>query len=258
MNPPSFATALVSALLLGSVALCANQPAIPAPVTAENYPDLLQRPPFRRVLTLSESLVLSGVATLPSGKVVTVWDRASARSFLVTASPNPQGWKLIELSENTDLRSVAATIAAGDQKLTLRFDPERLTPPKLDNTSKPAPRSEGAVVVEALLRSLQPAAARDFEALPPEAQEAFRKSFSNYLAAFPTASDAKRLAFVQRALDEARPGPKEPKEKEPKEAREPASPKGDGAPAKIPNDQPPPEPSKAPLSPDTPPELPTK
>ena len=194
----------VLALLVTAIAR-ANQPAIPAPVSAESYPDLLQRPPFRRVLTLSESLILSGVASLPGGKIVTVWDRASARSFVVGSHPNPQGWKLIEVSDNADLRSVSATIAAGDQKITLRFDPERLTPPKLDNTSKPAPRNEGAIVVEALLRSLQPAAAMDFEALPAEAQETFRKSFSNFLAAFPTASDATRLAFVHRALDDARP-----------------------------------------------------
>lgn len=191
--------------LLAAAIVRANQPAIPTPVTAENYPDLLQRPPFRRVLTLSESLILSGVASLPHGKIVTVWDRASARSFVVGAHPNPQGWKLLEVSGNNDLRSVTATIAAGDQKITLRFDPERLTPPKLDNTSKPAPRSEGAIVVEALLRSLQPAAAKDFEGLPAEAQETFRKAFSNFLAAFPTASDATRLAFVHRALDDARP-----------------------------------------------------
>lgn len=203
---------LVAAAIVASFSVRADQPAIPAPVSAANYPDLLERPPFRRVLTLSESLVLSGVASLRGGKVVTVWDRASARSFVVSSTPNPQGWKLIDISENTDLRSVTATIAAGDQKITLRFDPERLTPPKLDNTSKPAPRSEGAVVVEALLRSLQPAAAKDFEGLPPDAQESFRKAFSGFLAAYPTASDAKRLAFVQRALEEARPEQKDRKD----------------------------------------------
>lgn len=185
----------------------ADQPAVPARITAENYPDLLERPPFRRVLTLSQSLVLSGVASLPSGKVVTVWDRASARSFIVSGTPNPQGWKLLSVTDSTDLRSVSATIAAGDQEITLRFDPDRLTPPKLDNTSTPAPRSEGAVVVEALLRSLQPAAAKDFEALPPKEQESFRKSFSKFLATYPTASDTKRLEFVQRALEEVRSAP---------------------------------------------------
>jgi hypothetical protein len=207
-----FTAALIAAanLALPARVRC-DQPAIPLAVSAANYSDLLQRPPFRRVLTLSESLVLSGVATLPGGKVVTVWDRASARSFVVRDTPNPQGWKLIELSEGTDLRNVTATIAAGDQKITLRFDPERLTPPKLDNTSKPAPRNEGAVVVEALLRSLQPAVAKDFEALPPDAQESFRKAFTNFLAAYPSASDGKRLAFVQRALDDVRE-PKDQKE----------------------------------------------
>ena len=214
MNFSFLSALLVSVPLLvftGSVR--AQQAAIPTAVSAANYPDLLERPPFRRVLTLSESLVLSGVATLPKGKVVTVWDRATARSFIVTATPNAQGWKLVDLTESSDLQSVTATIAAGDQKLTLRFDPERLTPPKLDNTSKPAPRTEGAVVVEALLRALQPAAAKDFETLPPDAQETFRKSFSDFLATYPTASDAKRLAFVQRALEEVR---------EPKAATPPA------------------------------------
>ena len=207
MRHPGFLT-----LLIGVPAcLHADEPAIPPPVSAANYQALLERAPFRQVLGLSQSLVLSGVASLPGGKVVTVWDRATARSFVVTKTPNPQGWKLIELTESADLRSVAATITAGDEKVTLRFDPERLTPPKLDNTSKPAPRSEGAVVIEALLRSLHPASAKDFEALPPTEQESFRKSFSEYLAAYPTASDIKRLAFVQRTLEEVKPGEKDAK-----------------------------------------------
>ncbi len=186
-------------------AVRANEPAIPAPVTAANYPSLIERQPFRQVLSLSQTLVLSGVASLPQGKVVTVWDRATGRSFVVSSAPNPQGWKLETLTESTDLRSVTATISAGGEKLTVRFDPERLTPPKLDNTSKPAPRSEAAIVVEAMLRSLDPASARNFEALPAAGQESFRKSFSDFLSSYPTASDAKRLAFVQRALEEAAP-----------------------------------------------------
>lgn len=197
------------ASIIALIATAAGRPAdeavIPPSVSAANYPALLERPPFRQVLGLSQSLVLSGVASLPGGKVVTVWDRTSGRSFVVSATPNPQGWKLIDLTESRDLRSVAATIAAGEEKITLRFDPERLTPPKLDNTSKPAPRGEGAVAVEALLRSLNPASAREFEGLPAAGQETFRKSFSEFLAAYPTASDAKRLAFVQRALEDVKP-----------------------------------------------------
>lgn len=209
--------AFLISLTVAAGCLRADEPAIPPPVSAANYHALLERPPFRQVLGLSQSLVLSGVASLPGGKVVTVWDRATARSFVVTKTPNPQGWKLIDLTESADLRSVTATIAAGEEKVTLRFDPERLTPPKLDNTSKPAPRSEGAVVIEALLRSLNPASAKDFESLPATEQESFRKSFSEYLAAYPTASDAKRLAFVQRTLEEVKPG--EPQVKDPKDAK---------------------------------------
>lgn len=199
----------------------ADEPAIPAAVRTTDYAFLLERPPFRRVLNLSQALSLSGMASLPGGKVVTVWNRSTGQSFLVSATPNPQGWKLVELKESTDLRSVSATIAAGQETLTLRFDPERLTPPKLDNTSKPAPRSEGAVVVEALLRSLHPASAREFEALPASGQESFRKSFSEFLATYPTATDSTRLAFVHRALEEVK------SEEEAAESKDPAKPPAD-------------------------------
>jgi hypothetical protein len=199
---PALVLLPLSALLAAPIAT-AQAPAIPAPVTAADYSDLLERPPFRRLLSLSESLVLSGVAALGDKKLVTVWNRATGESFVATAAPNPQGWRLVELVESSDLRHVTATIEAGPQKVTLRFDPERLAPPKLDNTSKPGKRSEQAIVVEAMLRSLDPAAARQFETLPAEPQEAFRKSFAEFLSTYPTAPDSRRLAFVRQALDEA-------------------------------------------------------
>ena len=111
--------------------------------------------------------------------------------------------ELIDLADSTDLRSVVATIAAADQKVALRFDPERRTPPKLDNQSKPGRRGEGSLVVEALLRALDPAAARSFDALPAEAQEKFRKAFTEFLAAYPSSSDDRRVAFIQRSLVQA-------------------------------------------------------
>lgn len=177
-------------------------PAVPGPVNGTQFSALLERPPFRRVLALSDALVLSGVATLPTGRVVTVWDRGSKQSFLVSPQPNAQGWKLVSLTDSTDLRSISAVIASGDQSITLRFDPDRLTPPKLDNTSRPAAKSESQVVVEALLRSLDSAAAREFEGLPPTEQETFRKSFADFLNTYPAAPDPERIQFVRRTLAE--------------------------------------------------------
>jgi hypothetical protein len=183
---------------------CANpESAVPAPVTAAAFSHLLDQPPFRRSLSLSESMVLSGVAVLPDGPMVTLWNRRTGESFVVGTLPNPQGWKLLELTQSTDLRSVAAVISAAGQELSLRFDPERLTPPKLDNTSRPGARPESQIVVEALLRSLDPEAAKSFEALPPSGQESFRKSFAGFLETYPASGDGERRTFVQRSLTEA-------------------------------------------------------
>lgn len=205
-----------AALLLLSLCplrpLPAAEDAVPMPVTAARFQVLLERPPFRRVMGLSDSLVLSGVASVPGGRMVTVWNRATKESFLVTSAPNAQGWHLVSLTESSDLKNVAAVIASGDQSLTLRFDPERLTPPKLDNMSRPAGRSESQVVVEALLRGLDPAAAKTFETLPAEGQEKFRKSFAGFLDTYPAATDGQRVEFVRRTLAEipAPPAPAAP------------------------------------------------
>ena len=186
--------------LITMAALPAGDEAVPAPVSPDQFSVLFERPPFRRVLGLPDSLVLSGVAALPAGDMVTVWNRATKESFMVTATPNAQGWKLLELKGSADLKSVAAVIASGDQTITLRFDPERLTPPKLDNTSRPAGRTESEIVVEALLRALDPGAAKTFESLPPASQEDFRKSFAGFLGTYPAATDPQRLNFVRRTL----------------------------------------------------------
>lgn len=207
--------------------------AIPESVTASHYQFLLERPPFRRPVGLSDALVLSGVASLPSGKLVTVWNRQTGESFVVTASPNEQGWRLTELNESSDLRRVSATIEAGSQRLTLRFDPERLNPPKLDNKSKPA-RSDSHIMIEALLRSLDPAAAREFEALEPKSQEEFRKVLTEFLEAYPTAPDARRLAFVRQALEEVQ-RPKEGENPAPAAAEETPLPPPAAAPAETPD-----------------------
>jgi hypothetical protein len=186
----------------GALSALAADPAVPPPVTAARFGVLLERPPFRRALGLPDSLVLSGVAAIPGGHMVTVWNRATKESFMVTATPNAQGWRLASLTENASLRNVAAVIASGDQSITVRFDPERLTPPKLDNMSRPAGRSESQVVVEALLRGLDPLSAKVFEGLKAEEQESFRKAFAGYLDTYPGASNDQRTEFVRRSLAE--------------------------------------------------------
>ena len=201
MSPAAAATLLLASAL----PLAAQDNPIPPPLAPSQFSALLERPPFRRAPGLSDALVLSGVASLPSGKMVTVWNRTTKESFIVTSAPNAQGWKLSNLTESADLKSIAATISSPSQSITLRFGPERLTPPKLDNKSRPASRSEGQVVVEALLRSLDPDAAKSFEALPPASQETFRKSFAGFLGTYPTSRDPQRLDFVRRSLAEIAP-----------------------------------------------------
>ncbi len=185
---------------------------IPAPAGLESYQHLFGAPPFRRLLSLSDRLVLSGVAQLPELSMVTVLNPESLESFVVTDTPNPRGWRLVSLDNDPDLLKVSATISAGGREITLRFDPQRLRPRSSRSRSQPGQGDTAQVVVEALLRRLDPAAATAFEALPPREQEDFRSKFATYLKTYPESSDANKADFVRETLGEiaAEDAPPEP------------------------------------------------
>lgn len=173
---------------------------IPAPIALEQFDTLLQNPPFRRRLSLSESLILSGVASLPGGDVVTVLNRATDETFVVSGIPNAQGWKLIELVNSSDLAKVSARVSAGAQVVTLRFDPKRLVPEVIKSKAKPGAKSVDNTVVEALLRNIDTGSAGKFEELDAGRQEQFRTALSQFLNTYPEATDSQKVEFVRTTL----------------------------------------------------------
>ena len=180
---------------------------LPKPLDTEIFKTLKDAPPFRRVLSLSDSLVLTGVAKVSTNTVVTVLNTATNESFVVGNEPNAQGWSLVSVEGKGNLRNVVATVDVGNQQVAIRFDPQRLQPELIRRNrrlaTKPGQKPDGEPVQE-LMKHLDQELLSLFETLNPTKQEEFRQSLADYADAYPDSPDELRASFVRRKLRELR------------------------------------------------------
>jgi hypothetical protein len=101
----------------------ANDAFLPEAVTAENFADLKSASPFRRSINLSETLVLTGIATIEGQVYATLFDSSATVSRVVTAQANKDGWRLVGVNGNdSELESLTAKIQVdGGQIVAIRY-----------------------------------------------------------------------------------------------------------------------------------------
>jgi hypothetical protein len=215
MTAMKWMTSLWMVGLLAAVSLCGaiaqdnkqNESDLPKPLDTEIFKALKDAPPFRRVLSLSDSLVLTGVAKVADNTVVTVLNTATNESFVVSNEPNAQGWSLVSVEGKGNLRNVVATVDTGNQQVAIRFDPQRLQPEIIRRNrrraAKPGQKPDGEPVQE-LMKHLDQELLSLFETLNPTKQEEFRQSLADYADAYPDSPDELRASFVRRKLRELR------------------------------------------------------
>ncbi|MDF1859176.1 MAG: hypothetical protein P1U87_03110 [Verrucomicrobiales bacterium] len=122
---------LPTAPLASEAAEAPQEPAslLPTPVEPDQFAGLLDHSPFTRVLDLSETIRLTGVAVINGEQVATVRDREKGKSYVISGQPNKEGWKMVEVDPHIDLEKVSATISVnGGELVTLQFDEKQLHP----------------------------------------------------------------------------------------------------------------------------------
>jgi hypothetical protein len=127
---------LVSAEPLGVedkqlVAVTGGIPAVaPEPVTEADVAALKAESPFLRPLDLSKSLTLRGISRIEGNLFATLRDRETKKTYVVSASANDQGWRLVGLAGNqADLKTLIAQVSvAGGEVFPIRFDESQLQP----------------------------------------------------------------------------------------------------------------------------------
>ncbi len=101
---------------------------LPQPLSVEDTAHLVNHSPFVRSLDLEDSLALTGVAYVEGKPVVTVFDRETKQSFVISEQPNAQGWSLKNVSAAHDLHGTQATVMIGQELVHLGYGDAQLTP----------------------------------------------------------------------------------------------------------------------------------
>lgn len=122
---------ILSAVLLSPFGVLAEslETFLPQPVEASQFSALQTQSPFTRSLSLSDSLILTGVARMNGNQVATLLNKETKETYVVSSSANTQGWKMVELKSDDDLEKVAAKISVdGGQVVTVRYGEWQLKP----------------------------------------------------------------------------------------------------------------------------------
>ncbi len=121
-------------------------PDLPQPFDAASLSAIIQNSPFTRIVSISDSLVLTGMAYVNGKPVVTIFDKNEKQSLVVTEEPNLKGWKLMEARPTANLDYAQAKIAIGGETFSIRhsvLDKNDLTKGKSDKGDKGS-RSESS------------------------------------------------------------------------------------------------------------------
>lgn len=112
---PTLAPPPVAAAPAGPV-----DPDLPQPFDETSLSAVIQNSPFTRIVSISDSLVLTGMAYVNGKPVVTIFDKNDKQSIVVTEEPNLKGWKLIEAQPTANIDRAQAKIAIGGETFSIR------------------------------------------------------------------------------------------------------------------------------------------
>ena len=177
----------------------------PSPRIADEFKELLTNSPFTRALNLSDVLALTGVAEIDGKPVLTLLNRTTRESYLVSDEPNAQGWRLVEIYPAQELGRVEAKISAGPgQVVSVRFDEKQLKPEE-NKPSKPAASQNrdrgGGGRDGGERRGPDPEMMKKYNALTQEQQQRFREIMREQFMKNRNMSSDERREVSRRALE---------------------------------------------------------
>lgn len=198
------AAAVVGAFVSVTPGICQQSAAdaeLPQPLTAEHFRELKENSPFTRVLNLSESLMLTGIARVNGKPMATLMDRQSKETFVISEMPNPKGWKLVEITGGgADLETVSAMISVSGEMVSVRYDERQLNPSESTPAGaggadhRPPPSDEEKKAFGQMIH-------KKWTALSTDQQEQAKKIMEHKMKENPKMSDRQKGEAVVGILD---------------------------------------------------------
>lgn len=179
-----------------------TDPDLPKPVDLTQAQTMVDNSPFTRVLSLSDSLILTGIAYIQGKPVATILNKATKESYVVSDEPNAQGWKLADTSASRTLNRTQAKLVVGTEIVTVRYSDEQMTPETSTDRRRRAEGSEGGD------RGSRGGYSRPSEedrqrymALSENARNKLREKMSESREKIMNASPEERQAYVKKVFE---------------------------------------------------------
>lgn len=175
-------------------------PADPVPdaPSASDFDALRKTSPFTRVLSLSETYALRGVAKINNEEVATLYNRETKKTVVITRDGNNEaGISLVNVTGAPQLDGVTAKISFAGDEAELKYETSQLYP-----APKPQPGAPGQPgrPPEGEQRGPSPQDIERYKALPEEKQAKLREYIGHVMKNHPNLSREERGNMIRGAM----------------------------------------------------------
>jgi hypothetical protein len=179
-------------------------PDLPQPFDAASITTAVKASPFSRTVNLSDSLVLTGIASIDGKPMATLLDKEKGRSYIVSEEPNQQGWRLEEIKPTASIKFSQVKVNIGGEIVTIRPDSEaqsealkkhKAAPGGGD--SGPPPPSGGDKGFQRDRRGPPPEVIERYNRLSDDAKNRLRKTFEDSRERLMNMSPDDRRTFME-------------------------------------------------------------
>jgi hypothetical protein len=192
-------------IVLSLTARLQAQDTLPAPgpepeaPSASDFDALRKTSPFTRVLSLSETYALRGVARINGEQVATLYNRETKKTLVVTPDgKNEAGIALVDVSRAPQLDAVTAKISFAGDEAELKYETTQLYPEPKGVPGAPPP--PGGKAPEGEKRGPSPQDIERYKALPEEKQAKLREYIGAVMKNYPNMSREERGNLIRGAM----------------------------------------------------------
>lgn len=188
-------------VLGGSIAAQEQVLILPASLEDGDFDSVKEASPFTRVLSISETYALRGVAELGSIQYATLYNREKKKTILVSPeggqieSDDP-GIKLVEIIPARSLDGVAAKISFAGEEVELKYDVAQIAPAPAQSSSSSGDRRGD----DGKRKGPSKEDIDRFRKLPEEKQKKLREYIGQVMRSYPDMSRSEKGNLIRGAM----------------------------------------------------------
>ncbi|MDF1737535.1 MAG: hypothetical protein P1U86_00135 [Verrucomicrobiales bacterium] len=191
--------------LIGAAFAQVPEGILPASLEEGDFNSVKDASPFTRVLSISETYALRGVAELGAIQYATLYNREKKETILVSPeggqiqSDDP-GIKLVQIIPARSLEGVAAKISFAGEEVELKYDAEQISPVPARASSDGRRDGDRRGGDDGRRKGPSKEDIDRFRALPEEKQKKLREYIGQVMKSYPEMSRSEKGNLIRGAM----------------------------------------------------------